>query len=141
MAASLDDVEANEFGRNLKGLGLNLLVRDVLEQVDFLTTVFGMSAYQSSKDFAIVTYGDHLFQLHSDATYHSNPLLNLLPENAPRGAGIEIRLFDTNPDQAITKAREYGATILQEASDKPHGLREAYILCANGYAWVPSRPL
>ena len=31
-----------------------------------------------------------------------------------------------------------GAVILQDPTDKPHGLREAYILCENGYAWVRS---
>jgi hypothetical protein len=30
-------------------------------------------------------------------------------------------------------------TILAPPLDKPHGLREAYILCENGYVWVPSR--
>ncbi|MEL6215828.1 MAG: glyoxalase, partial [Pseudomonadota bacterium] len=81
-----------------------------------------------------------IFQLHSDGTYHANPLLNLLPENPPRGAGIEIRLYDTDPGDAVARARAVDATILQEPTDKPHGLREAYILCQNGYAWVPSRP-
>ena len=27
-----------------------------------------------------------------------------------------------------------------EATDKPHGLREAYILDPDGYCWVPGRP-
>ena len=31
--------------------------------------------------------------------------------------------------------------ILEAPMDKPHGLREAYILCDNGYAGVPSRPI
>ena len=85
-----------------------------------------------------VTYGDQVFQLHSDATYSANPLLGLLPETPPRGAGIEIRLFDTNPEQAAERAEPFAAHILQHPTDKPHGLRECYILCDNGYAWVPS---
>lgn len=91
-------------------------------------------------DFAIVSYGNQVFQLHSDGTYHANPLLGLLPENPPRGAGIEIRLYDSDPDRAVARAVAFGATVLQAPADKPHGLREAYILCDNGYAWVPSRP-
>ena len=67
------------------------------------------------------------------------PLLAMLPENPPRGGGIEIRLYDTDPDGAVARAKALGATVLQEPTDKPHGLREAYILCDNGYAWVPSR--
>ena len=133
-------VEADDFGRSLRGIGLNLLVRDVAAEVAFLETVFEMKAHQPTADFAIMTYGDQVFQLHSDGTYHANPLLGLLPENPPRGAGLEIRLYDTDPDAAVVRAQSVGATILAEAADKPHGLREAYILDQDGYAWVPSRP-
>jgi predicted enzyme related to lactoylglutathione lyase len=133
-----ETISAKDFGASLRGLGLNLLVRDVTAQIAFLETVFGMKAFQPTADFAIMTYGDQVFQLHSDGTYHSNPLLGLLPENPPRGAGIEIRLYDTDPKEACAKAKGAGGTILQEPMDKPHGLHEAYILCGNGYAWVPS---
>lgn len=136
-----ETIEADSFGRGLRGLGLNLLVRDVLAECAFLEAVFCMRVFQATADFAIVTYGDQVFQLHSDGTYHSNPLLSLLPETPPRGAGIEIRLYESDPDTAVAQAEAIGATILQGPTDKPHGLREAYILCENGYAWVPSRPL
>lgn len=136
-----DSIEADPFGRSLHGIGLNLLVRDVPAECAFLETVFGMASHQVTADFAIVTYGDQVFQLHSDGTYHSNPLLGLLPESPPRGAGIEIRLYDTDPEAATARAEEAGAMVLQPPTDKPHGLRECYILCENGYAWVPSRPL
>ena len=134
-----DTIGAEDFGASLRGIGLNLLVRDVGAQVAFLEQVFGMKAFQPTADFAIMTYGDQVFQLHSDGTYHANPLLGLLPENPPRGAGIEIRLYDTDPEEACERAEAVDATILQSPTDKPHGLREAYILCENGYAWVPSR--
>ncbi|MEM6375771.1 MAG: glyoxalase [Pseudomonadota bacterium] len=134
-------VEPEEFGASLQGIGLNLLVRDVPAEVSFLQNVFKMSVFQPSEDFAIMSYGDALFQLHSDGTYHSNPLLSLVPEAGARGGGAEIRLYDSDPDIAAKRAEDYGATILQAPSDKPHGLREAYILCDNGYAWVASRPL
>ena len=100
-----------------------------------------MKTHRVSAEFAIVTYGAQVFQLHSDGTYHSNPLLGLLPDNPPRGAGLEIRLYDTNPEEAVERAKVTDAVVLQESTDKPHGLREAYILCENGYAWVPSRSL
>jgi len=137
----LETIKADQFGHSLKGMGLNLLVRDVPVECAFLETVFGMASHQVTSDFAIVTYGNQVFQLHADETYHSNPLLGLLPEQPPRGAGIEIRLYDTDPDQAAAKAETHGSMILQEPTDKPHGLRETYILCENGYAWVPSRPM
>jgi len=136
-----NDVSAEDFGASLRGIGLNLLVRDVGRQVAFLEGLFGMKAFQPTEDFAIMTYGEDVFQLHVDGTYHSNPLLGLLPESPPRGAGIEIRLYDTDPDETCARAEALGGTILQEATDKPHGLREAYILCENGYAWVVSRAL
>lgn len=134
-----ETVGAEEFGASLRGIGLNLLVRNVATEIGFLETVFGMKSFQPTADFAIMTYGEQVFQLHSDGTYHSNPLLSLLPENPPRGGGIEIRLYDTDPEEACAKAEAAGGTVLQEPTDKPHGLREAYILCENGYAWVPSK--
>ncbi|TDK44531.1 VOC family protein [Antarcticimicrobium luteum] len=137
----LETVAADEFGRSLRGIGLNLLVRDVRAECAFLETVFGMTPHRVSADFAIVAYGDQIFQLHADHTYHSNPLPGLLPETPPRGAGVEIRLYDSDPEDAAARAETAGGTLLQPPSDKPHGLREAYILCANGYAWVPSRPI
>lgn len=137
----LDSVSAAALGASLRGLGLNILTRDVTAQAARLVAVFGMTAHQVSRDFAILRYGDQLFQLHADATFTSHPLLTLLPENPPRGAGIEIRLYDSDPDAACAIAEAQGFTVLQAPTDKPHGLREACLLCPDGYAWVPSRPL
>jgi predicted enzyme related to lactoylglutathione lyase len=136
-----ETITADAFGRSLRGIGLNLLVRDVAGECAFLEAVFGMICHQVSADFAIVAYGDQIFQLHSDATYHSNPLIGLLPENPPRGAGVEIRLYEGDPDEDARRADAFGAHVLQAPTDKPHGLRETCILCDNGYAWVSSRPL
>ena len=136
-----ETVEAGVFGAGLRGLGLNIVVRDVRNTAAFLETVFGMGIHRLSADFAIVTYGDAVFQLNSDGTYASNPLLALLPENPPRGAGIELRLYDSEPEAAAARAEAAGGTILQPPTDKPHGLREAYLLDPDGYVWVPSRPL
>jgi len=136
-----DKVSAGDFGASLRGIGLNLLVRDVGREVAFLKALFGMEAFQPTADFAIMTYVDQVFQLHVDGTYHSNPLLGLLPETPPRGAGIEIRLYDSDPDVVEAGAGAAGGVVLQGATNKPHGLREVYVLCENGYAWVASRAL
>ncbi len=136
-----ETVKAVEFGASLRGIGLNILVRDVPAEVAFLEAVFAMKGHQVTADFAILTYHDQVMQLHADGTYHSNPLLSLLPEVGARGGGAELRLYQTDPDEAAAKAKAYGAHVLQEPSDKPHGLRETYILCENGYAWVASLPL
>ena len=100
-----------------------------------------MNAHQASADFAIMVYQSQVFQLHRDATYSAHQLLPLLPENPPRGLGIELRLYNSDPDTAAARAEALGAVILQARSDKPHGLRECAILGPDGYLWVPSRPL
>ena len=101
-----------------------------------------MAAHRVSANFAIMVYHRQVFQLHADPTYGSNRLLSLLPESGARGAGLEIRLYETDPDETALRAATFGgATVLAGAEDKPHGLRESIILCENGYAWVPSRRL
>lgn len=130
------------FGHALRAISINLLVRDVPAEVAFLARVFAMQSHQTSRDYAILLHAGQPFQLHADHTYHSNPLLSLLPESARRGAGIELRLHEADPDQAAERVAEFpGALLLQPPRDKghSHGLREAIILCPMGYAWVPSR--
>lgn len=136
-----ETVPAQSFGHALTGLSVNLLVRDVLVEVGFLKNVFKMQCFRVSRDFAIVVHAGQPFQLHADATFSSHPLYHLLPENGLRGAGIELRLHAADPDQAAAVAADFpGAMVLQAPTDKTgHGLREAVILCPNGYAWVPSR--
>ncbi len=143
-----ETVEAGVFGRSLSGLTINLLVADVRAEADFLVSVFGMVAHRLSADFAIMEVaGGPVFQLHSDGTYGAHPLLGLVPEAGPRGAGIELRLHEVDPDEAVELAlgaagAVAGAVVLHEARDRPpHGLREAVILSPSGYAWVPSRRL
>ena len=135
-----ETVAAQAFGQSLRGLSVNLLCRDVLGQVAFLTGVFGLVAHRVSRDFAIVVHEDQPFQLHSDGTFASHPLHALLPEYGPRGAGIELRLHGVDPDVAASRAGAFAeAMVLQLPSDKlGHGLREAVILDPEGYAWVPS---
>src|SRR5690606_2331283 len=94
IAMDYETVSPEAFGAALRGLGINILVRDVPAQCAFLSEVFGMGIHRKSADFAIVAYGSQIFQVHADGTYHSHPLLGLLPEQPPRGAGLEIRLYD-----------------------------------------------
>lgn len=136
-----DTVSPEVFGASLRGMGLNLLVRDVGREAAFLRDVFGMVPHRLSADFAIMAYAGQLMQLHADGTYRNHPALGLLPESPPRGAGAQIHLFESDPDQAASRAEVAGGHVLQPPTDKPHGLRETTILCENGYAWVASRPL
>ena len=100
---------------------------------------FALKCHQVSDDFAIVSHGNHVFQLHADHTYHSHPMINLMPDNPPRGLGIEIRLCDCDPDTAVKNAEEHQYHVLEPALKKPHGLREAFIQCHDGYVWCPSK--
>ena len=136
-----ETIPSAQFGHALHGLTVNLLVRDVLAETTFLVGVFDMQAHRATRDFAILLHADQPFQLHADHTYAAHPLLSLLPESGPRGAGIELRLHEADPDLVAARLAEFpGAVLLLPATDKPgHGLREAVILCPMGYAWVPSR--
>ena len=132
------EAEAAEFGRELRGFGINLLVRDIQASVSFLRQVLQMKVHRANQDFAVVESGGTYFQLHADHTYHSNPLPSLLPQDGARGAGIELRLYEIDPDACEERSRELDYVILRKCEDRPHGLRECYLLDPDGYCWVPS---
>jgi hypothetical protein len=44
---------------------------------------------------------------------------------------------DGDPDAAAAAAHQRDYTVLVVLADKPHGLREAYIVDPDGYVWVP----
>lgn len=136
-----ESAPAAAFGHSLTGLTVNLVCRDVGREAAFLQAVFAMQVHRLSRDFAILVYGGRPFQLHSDGSFSGHPLHALLPEAGPRGAGMELRLHESDPDAACMQAAAFAdAMVLAEPRDKPaHGLREAVILSPAGYAWVPSR--
>ena len=134
----LEKMNAVEVGHELRGFGVNLLVTDVKRAFQFLHEVFGFESLQISEDYALIRLADGIYQLHADHTYSNNPLLSILPELGARGAGVELRLFDVDPDEAEQKASAAGYTVLQSSTDKPHGLRECFLLDPDGYCWVPS---
>lgn len=136
----LETVPAEDFGRALTGIGVNLLSPDVRALAAFLKDVFGLPAYQLTDDFAIIRHGQMLMQLHSDGTYHSHPLLGVVPESPPRGGGLQLFLFGIDPDEAAAKAEAAGHMVLEPPADKPHGLREGTILSPEGYAFSPAIP-
>lgn len=134
----LETVSAEDFGRSLTGLGVNLLSPDVRALSAMLHDVFGMSVHRLSDDFAIMRHGDALMQIHADGTYGSHPLLGLVPELPPRGGGLQLYLFGVDPDRAAAKAEALGHPVSEAAADKPHGLRECTILSPEGYAFSPA---
>jgi predicted enzyme related to lactoylglutathione lyase len=135
-----DTVPAEEFGRSLGGLGVNLLSPDVLRLVAFLGGTFGLAAHRVSPDFAIVVHTGAIFQIHADATFGAHPVHGLLPDTPPRGSGVQLYLFGIDPDAAVARAAGTGGTVIELPRNKPHGLREATILSPEGYAFSPAIP-
>ena len=131
------EAPAAKVGHALEGFGINLLVCDVARTVTFLKDVLGMQVHRADADFAVLESAGHFFQLHADHTYHANPLPSLLPEAGVRGAGAELRLYGIDPDACEAKAIASGHVVLRSSEDRPHGLRECYLLDPDGYCWVP----
>lgn len=130
---------ADAYGRSLTGFGVNLLVADVAASADFATNVLGATVVYADPDFAVLRHGGAEWMLHADHAYDGHPLSGIALAAEGRGAGAELRLYDCDPDRAEAAARAAGHTVLAGALDKPHGLREAYLLDPDGYCWVPSQ--
>ena len=133
---------ASEYGRGLVGLTLNLLVRYVIAALPFHRKVLGAEEVYSDRDFAAFKRGTSEWMLHADHTYDEHPLYpDIVGGNRVRGTGAELRLHGRNPDVAEAAALSLGMKVVASAADKPHGLREVYILDLDGYMWVPDIPL
>ena len=130
-------MSAEDYGRSLRGFGVNLLVRDVARAVAFQRDVLGVQVVYQNPDFAVMSHGGQQWMLHGDHTYGAHPLLALTGDGVLRGAGAELRLYDTDPDGAEARARAAGMTVLAASADKPHGLRECFLVDPDGYVWVP----
>ena len=131
---------APAYGRSLRGLSLNLLARPIAAALPFHREVLG-----GRSSTAILTLPSYALQeaewmLHADHTYLDHPLHASRPVLRPRGIGAELRLHGRDPDAAEAVARRLGYTVPASAIDKPHGLREAYLLDTDGYPWVPPVP-
>ncbi len=128
---------ADEYGRSLKGLTVNLLVRDIANALVFQREVLGATVIYSDPDFAVLQAFAAEWMLHADHTYSDHPISKLVSRVEQRGTGAELRLHGRDPDEAEAAARRLGFKVLATAADKPHGLREAFLMDADGYIWVP----
>lgn len=134
-------MDAAAFGKSIpNGLGVNLLVKDVEASVGFATHVFGAESVYDDEDFAVLREPKTGAQwiLHADHSYSDHRLSGLVRSVQGRGVGAELRLYGVDPDTAEARAREWGYSILDGSTDKPHGLRECYIFDPDWYLWVPS---
>jgi uncharacterized glyoxalase superfamily protein PhnB len=109
--------------------------------VKFAEDVLGATTTYADEDFAAMRLNGADFMLHADHTYEDNPVSGLIQGLEGRGAGVELRVYGCDPDQAEARAREGGWTVLTGTLDKPHGLRECVILDDDGYCWVPGIPI
>ena len=138
MKTSEPPVSAPDYGRSLRGLGFNLIVRDVSRAGKFAVDVLGATSFFDNESFAAMKLLGGDFMFHADHTYHGNPLSGVVKAVDARGVGVELRAYGCDPDVAEKNAMAGGWTILAGSLDKPHGLRECMIIDDDGYVWVPS---
>lgn len=131
-------LNAPDYGRSLQGLGINLLVRDMARSIAFATGVLEAELIHATDKFAALRLQGQDYMLHTDDTFRGNPLSGLIAGGEARGLGVELRVYELDPDAAEQRARQHGFTVLGGSLDKPHGLRECMILDDEGYLWVPS---
>ena len=135
-------LKADEYGRTLAGLSLNLIVRDIARSVPFYTDVLGFRALHQTADYAALERDGATIQLHADRTYARQPWGSRLREGGKRGFGVEIRLLGIDPDEAEHRARAGGHTVLVPAKDwPPHGWRDCLIEDPDGYTFSVGMPL
>lgn len=128
---------AREYGRSLEALTVNLLVQDIDQALRFQREVLVATVVYSDPDFAALQGYGAGWMLHADHTYQGHALEGVFAGVAQRGAGVELRLHGCDPDQAETAAKRLGYKVLVGATNKNHGLREVYLMDADGYVWVP----
>ena len=129
---------ADKYGQSLKGLTVNLLVRDIDNALVFRREVLGATVVYSDPDIAVVKGLGAEWMLHADHTYDKHPMQNVVAGVSQRGAGMELRLHGRDPDEAEAAAERLGFQILATATNKEaHGLREAFLIDSDGYVWVP----
>ncbi|HEY7489739.1 MAG TPA: hypothetical protein VIH59_01325, partial [Candidatus Tectomicrobia bacterium] len=88
---------APDYGRALRGLTINLLVRDIAVALPFHREVLGAIVVYSDPDFAVCRYGEVEWMLHADHTYLEHPLHQQLAHGQGRGIGAELRLHGRDP--------------------------------------------
>ncbi len=133
-------MSAREYGRSLKALTLNLLVPDIERALHFQREVLRIKVVYSDPDFAVVQGYGAEWMFHADHTYEGHAMEGVITGLTQRGAGTELRLHGCDPDASEAAARRLAYKVLAAATDKRYGLREAHLIDADGYVWVPDVP-
>lgn len=131
---------AEAYARTLQGLTLNLLVRNVDAALPFQREVLAGEIVYHDPDFAVVRASGSEWMLHADHAYLDHAFGRTVTAGTLRGAGVEIRLHGRDPDLAQAAALRLGYAVLAPVTDKPHGLREVFIVDADGYTWAVDVP-
>src|SRR5712691_7581395 len=86
---------STQYGRELAGLTVNLLVREVAASLPFFTEVLGLKVVYSDPDFAALEFGSSVrMMLHADHAYDRfEPEVVRLAKPDKRGTGAEIRIM------------------------------------------------
>ncbi|HTV68044.1 MAG TPA: VOC family protein [Rhizobiaceae bacterium] len=135
-------MKADAFGRSLpRGVGINLLVPEVAPLADFCEGVLGARILHADEDFAAVELLGSVFMIHADHAYEDHEMAGVARDQEFRGAGLEIRIYGADPDAIEARARAGNHIVLAGSIDKPHGLRECYVVGPGGYVFVPSRTI
>ena len=134
-------MQVDEYGRGLPKFTLNLLVRDVAEAIPFYRDVLQATVRYADGDFAAMEIGGTGFMLHADHAYDQHPLHERVHGIVVRGIGAEIRVMGIDPDAAEERAKNFGAEIVQEARDFPHGWRDVMLADVDGYVWAVGIPI
>lgn len=127
------------FGRGLaNGVGVNILVRDVEASLRWQAHVLAADVIYWEDHFAICRAQGAVWLVHSDWSYRDHEMTGVVQGVEARGGGVEIRLYGLDPDESEARVRAVDGIVLAGSLDKPHGLREAYLVDPDGYVWVPS---
>ena len=130
---------ASDYSKELSGLTVNLLVNDISKATEFIANVIEANIIYEDTDFAAIEGFGSKWCFHADHTYDKHPLTGFINKKNKRGEGIELRLLGCNPDKAEMRALKLGFKVISKTQDKPHGLRECYIIDGSGYCWVPCK--
>ena len=129
---------ASEYSKDLSGLTINLLVEDIKHTLQFLQKIIKAKIIYQDPDFAVIEAFGSRWCIHSYHNYGTHPFLNFIKSSKSKALGIELRIIGCDPDRAEERARKENYIILSNSMNKPHGMRECYILDNNGFCWVPS---
>jgi catechol 2,3-dioxygenase-like lactoylglutathione lyase family enzyme len=132
---------ADEYGRSLPYFTVNLIVRNLPRSVTFYRDVLGATVEYEDPDFVALALETLSFMLHAEHAYDHHPIFERLRSTAERGTGAELRVLGINPDAVEARARARNATIVQSATDKPHGWREMMVADPDGYVWAIGVPI